>query len=258
MNAREEELDLLRRTHQIWCGIKGVDIALISANPPGRTDCETFISIPLEDPEVRLIHSHEWQHILFKSNLRARQAFIDAYSEQLRSRVCCSESALDGGLEEFLHFFINALDDLRVSSLWELIYPKSAEDIQERWRRIIATTKRYKKDIVLYTMGLGLGLRFPDEEHLDWRRYESVLLDATQKVLRRGFPSCLLAARVALDTIIDDVLRQVVGNHAFYLPPPVPLEQLQPPGGQRLGAPAQTDPRSMRKALERRPMPFPR
>jgi hypothetical protein len=231
MNAREEVLDLLRRTHQIWNGIRGSDIALLSTNPPGRTDCETFIAVPIEDPEARLILAHEWQHILFKSNLRARESFVNAYAVQLRERI----RAPAQGLEDFLHFFINALDDVRVSSLWELIYPQSAEDIQNRWRRIIDTTKRYRKDLVLYTMALGLGMRFPPEENLEWDRYESLLLDTTQKVLRRGFPACLLAARVALDTILDDVLKQVAETTGFTPPPPVALQQLQPPGGQHLG-----------------------
>jgi hypothetical protein len=232
---RQQALDILRRTHHIFCGIKGKDIALIAANPPGRTDCESFISLPIEDPEADIIHKHEWQHIFFKSNMRARQAFVEAYMQQLLQRMPSYELR-SYDVASFLHFFINALDDLRVCSLWELIYPGSAREIQERWRSIILQTKRYKKDIVLYTMGLGLGLRFPDEERVDWRRYESLLLDATQKVMGRGFPSCLIAARIVFDTILEDVSLLSQGP-AFTPPPPVPLQQLAPPAGARLGGP---------------------
>ena len=200
-DSRQEAIDLLRRTHQIFCGIKGKDIALIPSNPPGRTDCESFISLPIEDPEAKLIHAHEWQHIFFHSNMRARQAFVDAYVGQLKQRVP-NEELWKNNVADFIHLFINALDDIRVCSLWELIYPLSAESVQDRWRYIISNSGRYKRDIVMLMMALGLGLRKPTLERSEWDRYESLLLDASQKVARRGFLTCLLAARAVIDTII--------------------------------------------------------
>ena len=191
MESRAEGLDILYRTHQIFCGIRGKDIVLLSNNPPGRTDTETFISVPIEDPEVQLIHSHEWQHIFFKSNLRARSAFAESYSESLKKRL---PSLHQGAMENFIHLLVNGLDDIRVCSLWELIYPHSAFEVQERWKRIILGSGRYQQDIIMFLMGLGLGLD-AQMDRSEWMRYKNVIKDAVEKVIRRGFPTCLLSAR---------------------------------------------------------------
>ena len=232
MENRQEQINILERTHKIWCGIKSMDITLIYADPPGRTDCEAFVSIPIEDPDAAIIHVHEWQHIFFRSNLRARVAFVTGYLEQLQKRMPDIQEVVPS-ISDFIHLFVNALDDLRVSSLWELLYPKSAEDVQDRWRRIILRTGRYRKDVILYMMGLGLGLQF-FESGLEWQRYEEMLLDAAQKVMRRGFPACLIAARAALDTILESSLVQVAGQTAPAILAP---SALMPQDTRRLGAP---------------------
>lgn len=242
-DQHQEALDLLKRTHQIFCGIKGKDITLIPANPPGCTDCESFISLPIEDPEADIIHKHEWSHIFFKSNLRARQSFVDAYVAQLKTRIRGSEQ-WQNDICNFVHLFINALDDLRVCSLWERIYPHSADRIRERWRTIIASSKRYKKDIVMLLMALGVGLGDDVLEHGEWDCYKPLLARAAGDVMGRGFPSCLVTARTVLDAIINEVVSLSLTGQA---PTPMPAQ-----GQAGCGRPAR-DPSELVSKMARGP-----
>lgn len=216
----KEMLELVHRTHQIFCGIKGKDILLLSADPPGRTDVETFISLPMEDPEADKIHKHEWQHIFFKSNLRARESFADSYSDALKKRLPMLDQM---AMKDFIHMLVNGLDDIRVCSLWELIYPYSADEVQKRWCRIIVSSGRYQQDLVMYLMGLGLGLD-QSMHRSEWIRYKSVLKDSVEKVIRRGFPTCLLAARWIIESILQDVTMQHLTPSTHSVLPPKPVQ----------------------------------
>lgn len=215
-SKHQQMVDLIHRTHQIYTGIRGADIVLIKDNPPGRTDTETFVSIPIEDPEADLIHKHEWQHIFFKSNLRARAAFAEAYSTYIKSRVHTADRK---ALEDFIHLLVNGLDDLRVCSLWRLIYPHSADAIEQRWRTVILGTARYQSDIIMFMMGLGLGIE-SQMGRSEWMRYKHVLKTAVGQVLGMGFPTCLLAARWIIEAIMMDVANQNVTPDSHMLKPP--------------------------------------
>jgi hypothetical protein len=207
-SSHKEVLDLVRQTHEIFVGLKGKDICLISSDPPGRTDCESFIGLPLEDPDVDLIHKHEWMHIFFKTNLRARSLFVTQYTDRLAQTT--QVSGLDaeyGGwrdqTENFLHTLANALDDLRVSSLWFRIYPYSAEKVRERWRRMLATHSFAADDLISYLMMLGLGMA---PKRSIWEKHEAVLREACTLVEGAGFPAVLVATRLVVDTMLQDAL----------------------------------------------------
>lgn len=234
-------LDLIHRRHHIYNGIAGKELRLLSAMPPGRTDCDSYIAIPMEDEESGLIHQHEWQHIFFKSDLRARKLFVDEYLKRIESttpnvfRPPLSHGdprPLWGEVENFLFHFINCLDDLRVCSLWEDPYPQSAEDIQLRWKRILIGSKRYQQDITMYMMALGLGLKHGVDGQLgpsEWKRYEKILIDGTEKVKKVAFPACLIAARWILDSIFEDVIAlHQAGAESFRIGPPEPAMRLTP------------------------------
>lgn len=229
----QQVVDIVHRTHQIFCGIKGKDIVLLHDNPPGRTDTETFISLPIEDPEAELILAHEWQHIFFKSNLRARSAFAEAYSENLAKRL---PTVNQRAMEDFIHLLVNGLDDIRVCSLWELIYPHSADQVQKRWKRIIVGSGRYQHDLVMYLMGLGLGLEV-SMDRSEWTRYRGTLKDAVEKVIRRGFPTCLLAARWIIESVLADITIQHLAPNSHMVLPPKPVQFIPsaapvPPGAR--------------------------
>ncbi len=235
------QLDLLHRRHKIYSGIVGKNIDLRPSGHPGRTDCDSYIGIPFEDAEAGLIHQHEWGHILFKSDLRARSVFVEQYLRRMEVStpgVFGVPLAKDGknsrtGIEDFLHAFINGLDDLRVCSLWEDPYPQSAEDMQNRWRRILVGTKSYAQNITMYMMALGLGLKHESGQLSvsSWKRYEAILLDGATKVRKTAFPACLVIARWMLDSIIEDVIAlHTQGGESYKMGVPSPAKSLKKRG----------------------------
>lgn len=269
-NKHAEMLEILKRTHGIFVGIHGRDISLITCDPPGRTDTETFVAVPLEDQEADLVHKHEWQHIFFKSDLRARADFVKQYAARVLIGTAPAVSGPTGrapigtanavwsaeatnrqtALEIFLHSFCNGIDDIRVASLWHQIYPHSAEQIEERWRKILLTTNRFRTDIILYAMGHGLGLTSGQMSPSIWSKYDQVFIDNMNAVKGKGFPAVLVSARIILDHIIGDVMREFL--------PPQPQNQSAPPPNQGQAQPAPARLKAGRKSAINRPPPDPR
>jgi hypothetical protein len=207
-SGHKELLDLVRQTHEIFVGLKGKDICLISSDPPGRTDCESYIGLPLEDPDVALIHKHEWMHIFFKTNLRARSLFVVQYTDKLAHLTQTLNQhpgyeAWRNQTENFLHTLANALDDLRVSSLWYRIYPYSADTVRERWKRMLNTHVTLADDLVSYIMMLGLGM---EPRRSIWEKHEGVFREACTLVEGAGFPAVLVATKLVVDTMLQDAL----------------------------------------------------
>lgn len=243
--AREERTEMIRRTHGIFVGIHGKEIALTTCNPPGRTDVETFIAIPIEDPRADLVHKHEWQHILFRTDLRARAGFVDKYAERLLIGIPpSSQDQLRSKLVIFLHAFCNGLDDLRVASLWHRVYPHSAEEIEDRWRAILYGTPTMKNDIIFYMMAKGLGLGQYEIGTSPWDKYGQLFIDNTAKVKGMGFPAVLVTARVILDHIMKDVMDEFLAD----LPPP---PQSADPGGAGAGTTPDPAPRASRLSTKK-------
>jgi hypothetical protein len=222
-SEHKERLELVRRTHEIYCGIKGKDITLITTDPPGKTDCETYIGLPMEDPDVHLIHKHEWQHIFFKTNLRAREAFVAKYVESLNGRMGGNTNMDE--LERFIHLLANALDDIRCCSLWELIYPYSADEIVQRWRRMLRGYHN-KQDFISFVMATALGVPFAT----NWEMLRPEIEKAVGMVRRTGYGAVLLATRL----LLEDILRKSTVRPTS--PSPTPTRRQMPTHEEQLAS----------------------
>lgn len=200
----KQKLDIMKRRHEIFVGLSKKDVVLVSADPPGRTDAQTYIAVPIEDPDVLIIHRHEWQHVFWKSNIHARRNFVIAYVQRLNAMGIGLDGPLGEEAEEVVDLFCNALDDIRVNSLDRLIYPGSAADVDERWRRLIMSSRG--SSFALRLIGLGAGLTA--EETPGPTKFDHLLLEAIRRVQGRGFSAVLLTARWLLDAIVLEVLPQ--------------------------------------------------
>lgn len=210
---RRERLDMMKKIHEIFVGLSGKNIQLVSGNPPGHTDTETFISIPIENAEeAGLVHKHEWQHIFMGSDLRARAAFVNSYITE-RGLVMSLQ------LSQFLHLLANAIDDLRVNHLWSKPYPKSSDDIANRWRTIILDSRTYQQDLIVYTMAVGLGLRSGGQlAPSAWDPYRPVIEYAVSKIWGNAFPTTLIATRLIVDAVFE---KAQAGFTPVIKPPPI-------------------------------------
>jgi len=198
----KERVDITRKVHKIFCGLTGKDIALFSADPPGRTDTATYLSVPIEDPEVDVIHRHEWTHILFGTDLHARAHFVDLYLEERKLKGLTATNVQ----EDFIDILANALDDVRVLSLQETVYPGSAERLRNRWKRLLLSGTKGN----LTMRVIGLGIEMPEPPGINWERFDPAIERAVTLVQRAGYPSVLVATRLILDEVIGFVVDEEV------------------------------------------------
>ncbi len=173
---------------------------------------------PCGNAEAYKGFEHEWEHIVFKSDLAARSVFVDRYAQSLRSR------APGVNLEElkgFLHLFINAFDDIRVNSLQERVYPGSAHQLWERWKRLLQKDD-YNQVFLAFTMAIGLNL--PVDPQGPFYALFPILEWGMAKSKYRSFGRMLFDIRVVIDRCMGAILAHV--------PPPDPPQPPQPPSQQ--------------------------
>lgn len=170
---------------------------------------------------------HEWQHIIFKSDLAARKIFVDQYAEQLHRQA--PQVDIDE-LKGFLHLLVNAFDDLRVNSLWEKVYPGSALAIWDRWRWLaLSMGDAVNTSFLSYVFAVAFGL--PTNPQGEFEAMRPVIEWAVQKVKYRGFANMLIDVRVVLDRCMGALLAGIR--------PPQPPKSMQPPPPPSLRPPLQ-------------------
>jgi hypothetical protein len=192
--SHKDRVDIMRKVHKIFCGLTGKELTLFAADPPGRTDTETYLSVPIEDQEVDVIHKHEWTHVLFGTDLYARAHFVELYLEE-RKLKGLSPTSLQ---EDFIDMLANAVDDVRVHSLHEMVYPGSAERLKTRWERLLADGT--KGNLTMRVIALGIDAAVVPGSN--WDRFDPVILRALELVKRASYPTVLVATRIILDHVI--------------------------------------------------------
>lgn len=162
---------------------------------------------------------HEWQHIIFKSDLAARAVFCDQYADQLRKQIPTG-SVDEVKLSNFLHLLVNAFDDIRVNSLWEKVYPGSAAAIWERWRYYTALMENRNTSFLAYIFTVAFGM--PTNPQGEFEPMKPVIEWALDQVRYRGFNNMLLSVRVVIDRCMGALLAKMQPTHQKTLQPPPP------------------------------------
>lgn len=169
---------------------------------------------------------HEWQHIIFKSDLAARKIFVEQYADQLHKQAPQIDRDEITG---FLHLLVNAFDDLRVNSLWEKVYPGSALAIWDRWRWYVSQMEdAVNTSFLAYIFAVAFGM--PTDPNGEFEAMRPVIEWAAKKVKYRGFGNMLIDVRVVIDRCMGALLARI--------PPPAP-KGLQPPPPPSLKPPPQ-------------------
>lgn len=170
---------------------------------------------------------HEWQHIIFKSDLAAMAIFCNQYADQLISQSPSAQ--LDKAeLVKFIHKIINAFDDLRVNSLWEKVYPGSAMAIWDRWRFFVSKMENINTSFMAYIFAIAFGI--PTNPQGEFEPMRPVIERAVREVKYRGFNKMLLEVRVALDRCMGAILAKMKPKPPQTMqPPPPPSLALPPP-----------------------------
>lgn len=172
---------------------------------------------------------HEWQHIIFKSDLAARTIFCDQYAEQLLKQL--PNGSIDKTeITQFLHLLVNAFDDIRVNSLWEKVYPGSAIAIWERWRYFAARMEDRNTSFLPFIFSVAFNI--PTNPQGEFEPMRPVIEWALKRVKYRGFNNMLLDVRVVLDRCMGALLAKLKPNTPNIIQPPPPPSMLMPSGDQ--------------------------
>jgi hypothetical protein len=173
------------------------------------------IFLPKMHPNRLVATKHELAHILFKSNLVLRLAFVRGMIkefEKKRGRPLPPHSV--ERLTSDLCFLINIFDDWRVNSCWGLSYPGDGRDMDEYYTEQVApgmfkkAMEKFNGDIDdLFPYAILICLDQPAVS-TKWGRFEGDILRARDSVLWTSFAACLVACRVLiyriLDTLVED------------------------------------------------------
>lgn len=157
---------------------------------------------------------HEWQHIIFKSDIPAQFLFCEGYTDQLSKMAPHVDK---GEINAFLKLLVNAFDDIRCNSLWEKIYPGSADQIWKRWQRL--ARKLQSKDDNFLTFIFAVAFSVPTNPNGPFEHLRPVVEWAVSKVKYRGFANMLVQVRV----VIEHCMAAVLATMPPALPPPPPL-----------------------------------
>lgn len=161
---------------------------------------------------------HEWQHIAFKSNLAAQRVFTQQYAAQLRQQAPHVDQQT---LEQFLHLFINAFDDLRCNSLWEKYCPGSAQMIWARWKRLTeGMGDNVNSNILCYIFAVAFDI--PTDPQGEFESMRPVIEWGIQRSKYRGFMNMLVDVKAVLERCMGAILARIPP------PPPKPPQPQQP------------------------------
>lgn len=200
--------DLTKRT--LWVRDGGDDLA---AHTDGRE-----IIVPFKNEDAYLLTEHELAHILFRSNVKAKQFFVSSFADRIFKTAASSGVILskeqEGTLVFLLDGIVQLLEDYRVESLWGVLYPGSFRLRLEMSRKLVQSHFERWKGVknLLQAMGYTMvGMPVPDGK---FQRFEPIFIEGFKMVRRRGVPATFLAARFIISALIDELLDASSKKHA--------------------------------------------
>lgn len=187
---------ILRRKLELIVG--GPDQGIVRAATDG-----TRIWLPKMHPRRRVVIKHELSHLYFLSDLDLRRAFTLKLVEELEGLmgIPLAPQAKDRLVRD-IEFFINVLDDVRVNSLWGVLYPGDGLAMDEWYYKLVGPdmaekAKREHKDgdiDDLFTFAILICLH-QDVKSTTWGEFEADIRDARDGVLYKAFPASLALTR---------------------------------------------------------------
>jgi len=166
---------------------------------------------------------HEWQHILFKTDPKTAKLFLAPWVHELKQKAPHVDPAQ---LERFLFYVLNAFDDIRCNSLWELLYPGSADRIWRRWTRISNSrgAEANSENFIAFLFAVALGT--PTVSDGPFEPLRPCIEWGMHHIRYKGYQRSLVVARLALNQCLDKLLEEM------HPPPPSQAPQQPQQGGQ--------------------------
>lgn len=180
----------------------------------GYTDCESFVAANFGDPEAYLTIEHELSHCFFDTDLQLAQTFRDIAVGDLCKRAGYSSTHPDiapykNKVESLIHCLWNCLEDHRVRTLWEQLYPGGGALLEERWNNIAKydLEENAKIDLISYLLRAATGVDTPAAP-MEFKMCKPHLERALRMVGGRDKKTCIAATKALVDDIADELVKQ--------------------------------------------------
>lgn len=200
------------KTVETFAGITGRKLWLKSS-ATAQTDGHEILA-PLDDPYAYQLVEHELAHILFQSNTTGKISFMKGFVDQTNSSLQRNGLPLldadqTSSLYELLNTVVGVLEDVRVESLWGLLYPGSYAIMQKmHGEHLRPQLKNAHRTLAAFIVIASAGLDIPSGE---FDRYRPALEEAMRKVERRGFTATLIVSKWLVQKLVDEAVRRARG-----------------------------------------------
>lgn len=179
----------------------------------GHTDCESFVAVPLHEPDAYLVGEHEISHCLFGTDPKLAKEVAEKATERLLLRAGMKRTQPEAQqyakkLDFLMHRLWNLLEDHRCWWLWCHIYPGGGSLLEERWRNIVQHDRldeECQKNLHSYLSRLSMGVVTPDAPD-GFRRCDKPMKEALNLVEGVDAGACLAVTARLVDRIADELL----------------------------------------------------
>ena len=214
LDAALDKLRLRRRSYVKEAAYKTVDtFAGITSrklwlrnDKRAHTDGHAIMA-PFKDPRFYRLVEHELSHILFKSDAIARKKFVEEYSD--RVDVVVKKGGRKFDKKRFTAMVLNIigiLEDHRCTTLWALLYPGSAAEIDEMSMEDVRKLAPHAlHSLLVYIACASCGIDVDAER---FERFKPFIQEAFRKVERRGFGATLLVAKWLVTQLVSELIRK--------------------------------------------------
>lgn len=171
------------------------------------------IFLPKMHPNRLVATKHELAHIYFESDIALRLDFVKALVKRLedRSKERLAAVTRDKLIDD-LCFFINILDDVRVNSLWGLIYPGDGMKMEDWYQGKIGPEMLERAEeefpdgdiehLFTYAILLCIG---QDPKSTRWERFRPEIEEARDRVHYQSFEALLVIVRELVEKIAEEI-----------------------------------------------------
>ena len=203
----------------------------LRADQYGYTDCKTFVAANFNDPEAYLTVEHELSHIFFDSDLALGEQFrlliIEEMFKKAGFKVTAPEmTPYKQSLEQFIHHSWNCLEDHRVRSLWEEIFPGGGYFLEKRWENIAehCLEDAATSSILGYMARTAATCQDTPTAPQQFRQCKGMILQARQTVDKTDNKTCLAITKQLFELIAGALHNWAVANNTPASPKPTALD----------------------------------
>lgn len=177
---------------------------------------------PFDDPWFLRLVDHELAHILFRSDADARDTFVATYATLIvNAAFKAGKQRLDvNSIREVVSGILQVLEDVRVDSLWGLLYPGSYVRSRQMKLENVHAAIVEGMDVTSKILPAFLAFTAGHEDTAGaMGRFRPYFAEACWRVERRSFPATLLATKWLVAQLVNEILRELDGQ------PPLPLPE---------------------------------